>query len=287
MKNLVSVIITTHNRKGLLKRAVDSVLVQTYTPIELIVVDDHSEDGTSEVCKDSRINYIYISKEESRGGNYARNLGIKASNGEYCAFLDDDDYWLPVKIEKQVSLIKEKNCDLVYCGRCLEIVNSSKHIDYQDLLPSRNCMGDMHRRILHTIPTTTSCMMIRRNTLFTVGLFDENLKFWQEYELTIRIAQQSNFYYVNEPLVVYRIDKQDKQRLTNKYNEWRNAAHYVYNKHVTLYKQLSLIERYKVKVLYWEDAQKRCFASNLILKTMYYNILLAPIKLFRGFRNGV
>ena len=102
-QRLVSAIITTHNRKDLLKRAIDSVFAQTYPNIELIVVDDASNDGTSEMCDDNRINYIFIPKLESHGGNYARNLGIKASKGEYCAFLDDDDYWLPTKIEKQVA----------------------------------------------------------------------------------------------------------------------------------------------------------------------------------------
>ena len=67
---------------------------------------------------------IYIPKEESKGGNYARNKGILASKGKYCAFLDDDDYWLPEKIEKQIALIKEQGCELVYCGRKMEdIIN--------------------------------------------------------------------------------------------------------------------------------------------------------------------
>ena len=70
---LVSTIITTCNRKDLLRRAIDSVFKQTYPKIEIIVIDDASTDGTSEICKDSRIKYIYIRKEESRGGNYARN----------------------------------------------------------------------------------------------------------------------------------------------------------------------------------------------------------------------
>ena len=75
---LVSAIITTHNRKVLLKRAIDSVFAQTYPNLELIVVDDASDDGTSVVCQDEKIHYIFIPKAESRGGNYARNLVIIA-----------------------------------------------------------------------------------------------------------------------------------------------------------------------------------------------------------------
>lgn len=94
---LVSAIITTHNRLSLLKRAVESALSQTYKNIEVIVVDDASTDGTPEYCNELPLRYIYIPKEESRGGNHARNLGILAAKGEYVAFLDDDDYWLPRK----------------------------------------------------------------------------------------------------------------------------------------------------------------------------------------------
>ena len=85
---LVSAIITTHNRCELLVRAIESVLSQTYSELECIVVDDASEDETPEVCKRYPVIYIQIPKEESRGGNYARNLGIKASKGAYCAFLE-------------------------------------------------------------------------------------------------------------------------------------------------------------------------------------------------------
>ena len=107
----VSAIITTHNRCDLLVRAIESVLSQTYREQECIVVDDASVDDTSEVCKRYPVIYLQIPKEESRGGNYARNLGIKASKGKYCAFLDDDDYWLPTKIEKQVELIEKRKCE--------------------------------------------------------------------------------------------------------------------------------------------------------------------------------
>lgn len=100
----VSAIITTYNRAELLMRAIESVLRQTYREMEIIVVDDASIDNTREVCGKSSILYIHILKAESRGGNYARNLGIRAVKGEYCAFLDDDDYWLMcIDLKKQTA----------------------------------------------------------------------------------------------------------------------------------------------------------------------------------------
>lgn len=270
--NLVTVIITTHNRLPLLKRAIDSVYAQTYKFIELIVVDDASTDDTSLYCKNQLFQYVYISAEESKGGNYARNKGIRLSKGTYIAFLDDDDYWLPTKIEKQVRLIKEKKCELVYCGKRLEIVEEGK-TKYIDVFPKSLNSGNFSRRILYTTVATTSDILVTRQALFEVGLFDENLQFWQEYELTIRLAQRSSFYFVNEVLDVYRINCKDKQRLTNLYLPWQNAVNYIYHKHRDLYLRLNTIERTRVHLRILIDGAKRCKASGFKYK-YYYKYLI-------------
>lgn len=276
----VSAIITTHNRCKLLARAIESVLSQTYQNIECIVVDDASTDETSDICKKYPIRYIYISKEESHGGNYARNLGIKTSKGKYCAFLDDDDYWLPAKIEKQVNLIEHKNCEMVFCGRRIEYIKGNS-VEYKDSLPVSSQWGDMCKKILQTIPTTTTCILVDRQALIDVGMFDENLKFWQEYELTIRLAQRKSFYCVCEPLCIYRVDKTDAQRLTNKYHEWKKAVKYIRKKHHALYNQLSFVEKYKAWNLVWVDALKRCKVSGLKGKYLFYLLLTLPLMIIR------
>ena len=274
---MVSAIITTHNRKELLKRAIESVFSQTYKDMECIVVDDASTDGTSELCKSYPIQYIYIPKEESKGGNYGRNLGIKASSGNYCAFLDDDDYWLPKKIEKQVSLIQEKQCELVYCGRKSEYIYPDSTI-YKDILPDSRLCGDMHKLILLHICCTTSTILVLRQALIDINFFDENLKFWQEYELTIRLAQRQPFYFVNEVLCVYRVNINDTNRLTNKYFEWRKAVKHIHNKHKKLYKNLTLKEKIISKKQEWSDAEMRCQASHLTLRKAYYSFLMLPFR---------
>lgn len=283
---LVSAIITTHNRCGLLKRAVESVFRQTYSKIELIVVDDASTEDTRKYCETQPLRYIYIPKEDSRGGNYARNLGIHAAKGEYVAFLDDDDYWLPTKIEKQVTLIESKDCELVHCGRRLEIVKKKK-ISFQDLLPNPLHYGDMHKKILLTICTTTTNILVKRQALLEIGLFDENLRFWQEYELTIRLAQRKPFYFVNEPLSVYRIDYKDSQRLTNKYYEWKKAVRYIHKKHLTLYKTLNLLEQIQVHILVLSDATSRLKSAGLIGKYVMTYLVWFIISLpFRVIEKG-
>ena len=104
----VSVVISTHNRREMLKRAIDSVLKQTFQDFEIIVVDDGNEPA-EEVAKsfsDARIRYVRH-EIPHRGAPAARNTGIRSSQGEFVAFLDDDDEWLPLKLQLQVKALDE------------------------------------------------------------------------------------------------------------------------------------------------------------------------------------
>ncbi len=287
---LVTAIITTHNRLSLLKRAIDSVLQQTYSNIELIVVDDASTDGTSEYCLNKSFNYIYIPKSESRGGNYARNIGIKAAKGEYIAFLDDDDYWLPSKIEKQVSLLNSiEIVGLVFCGMVNHILTFGDE-KYIDNPPKRCNRGDMSKRILTSIPFVTSTLMIRKSILDTVGLFDENLRYWQEYEFAIRLSQKVYIDFVDENLVVYLVDKRNISRLSNRYVEWLDAVKYVRNKHNELYKRETLFERWATEFMICQDAKQRVRLSQpiqvsrkLSFYCLIYSFLSIPYRIKRKF----
>jgi glycosyltransferase involved in cell wall biosynthesis len=272
---LVTAIITTHDRLQLLKRAIESVKQQTYNNIELIVVDDWSSDGTKEYCETQDFKYIYIPREESKGGNYARNLGIRNANGEYIAFLDDDDFWLPEKTEKQIQLLLREKCGLVFCGSTFEIIQSDGKIKRVDMLPNKKRSGDFSKLILQRIVTTTSAIIVSKKLLYDVGLFDETLKFWQEYEMTIRLAQVTSFDFVSEPLLVYRVDTNDKNRLTNKFYAWKSAVKYIYRKHCALYSKLSLKEKVFAKRTYWYDAKVRAKNSGLKLQSIKYQIALA------------
>ena len=271
----VTAIITTHNRLPLLKRAIDSVIDQTYSNIELIVVSDNSTDGTVEYCNGRNdFQFIGIPASESKGGNYARNLGIKAARGEYVAFLDDDDYWLPTKVKKQMALMESKQCDLVYCGQRIETLSLDGQIKYSDSLPEEMWCGNVKDIILTKIVTTTSAILVKKSALLEVGLFDENLRFWQEYELTIRLAQRSPFFFVNEPLLVYRVDTNDAGRLTNKYHEWWDAVGYIHKKHKKLYARLSFKEMRFSKLLVYNDALVRAKTCGLDTECLHLNRLI-------------
>lgn len=238
---LVSVIITTHNRVNLLPRAIDSVIQQSYSFIECLVVDDASDDGTESYCKQRNdIIYIRIAPKESKGGNRARNIGIRASKGEYVAFLDDDDYWFPTKIEKQLGLMERKHFALCSCGRCIEVIQPDKCFKVTEDNFGRFFPEDMRKQIFNKVCTTTSLIMVRRVDLISIGLFDENLRYWQEYEMCIRLSQIGKFGYTDDILAVYRADSLDSQRLTNRYEGWPETVNYIVNKHKNLLQMISL-----------------------------------------------
>ncbi|MCI8562097.1 MAG: glycosyltransferase family 2 protein [Lachnospiraceae bacterium] len=244
MQELVSAIITTHNRKNLLLGAVNSVLNQTYQNIECIVIDDASTDGTERFLmkwiNDEKIKYVYIRPEESKGGNYARNIGILSAKGKYLAFLDDDDEWYKTKIEKQVEAMeKNENTGFVFCGVEREFNLDVKKRKKDDIGNLKYKDGDLSREVLIHIISMTSTIMVRRNIIMDCGLFDEKLKFWQEYELCIRILQVTNAVCVRENLVLYRVISSDSNRLSNKIQGWEKAVEYIIDKHKKLFDKLS------------------------------------------------
>lgn len=269
----VTAIITTHNRRDLVGRAIESVLAQTYKDMDCIVVDDASDVSAEDICAKYAVRFIYIPKSESKGGNHARNVGIQATDAKYVAFLDDDDYWVPEKIEKQVALIEDKGCALVYSGAKPEIYKNGQ-ITTRPYVPILINQGDMSRKILYGICCLNITLLIERQRLIDIGLFDENVRFWQEYELTIRMAQVSEFYLVPEPLAIFRIDVKDKHRLTNKFDEWKKAVQYIYEKHANLYEQLNWLEHEYVKINFVGDAIVRSKNSGRPLLSLYYRLLL-------------
>lgn len=239
---LVSAIITTRNRICLLSHAIESVLLQTYKNIECIVVDDGSTDGTSELCKKYNIRYIYIPPQESRGGNYARNVGIKNAVGDYIAFLDDDDEWAPTKIKEQINLALEKQSSLIYCLRIYKDYNKDQYIGMRKE-SNRKPSGNLENIIFRHYITNTSCIFVKKNAIEKVGGFDENLNKWQEYDLMIRMAQITNIYYVNKYLCYYTNNINGGNRISNDYDRLLPTINYFKKKYADRISKLSVRDR--------------------------------------------
>ncbi len=279
-EDLVSAVITTHNRKELLVLAIESVLNQTYKNIECIVVDDASDDNTKEYIKkyieENKIKYIYIPKEASRGGNYARNLGIKNAKGDYIAFLDDDDEWLSQKIEKQMNAMKEApETGFVYCGTISEINLDKASRIPQEIRNDKYKDGDLAKEVLIHIICNTSVILVKKELLEKIHGFDEELKFWQEYEMCIRLLQITRAKLVRENLVLYRIFEGDKNRLSNKIEGWEEAVAYILGKHKGLYDKLTKEEEAQRKIYLYIDGinrAKKAGSKKHIVKYMWYTV---------------
>lgn len=240
---MVSVVIPTHNRADLLPRAINSALNQTIDDIEIIVVSDGSTDGTDSLMDkcacDSRVKYIKYTP--ARGGNYARNTGIKVAKGEFVAFLDDDDEWLPTKLEKQLVVMEsDKSIGLVYTGTHTIYVDC--HIEYNSI-PS--LQGDMSRRILYdNFAGSTTTVMIRKAILEKTGLFDEKLLALQDYDLWIRICQCAKVGVVSEALVNY-YNYNSTNQISANYKKYEDAYDSINRKYTNLYTLLSSREMKK------------------------------------------
>lgn len=198
---LVSVIITTYNRFNLLCRAIDSVLSQTYKNIEIIVVDDCSNDGTDTlICR--YLNSVkYIRNQKNIGLPASRNVGIMSSIGDYVSFLDDDDSLLPEKIQLQVDAFgKNPELGAMYCGS----FRRYEHVEFS-LLP--NLRGIIYPEVLNSSPNAIHTLLISRNCLELTGCFDESLAHLEDFDFWIRLSKCCIFDYVPECLVVYNIHK--------------------------------------------------------------------------------
>ncbi|AGB38753.1 glycosyltransferase family 2 protein [Natronococcus occultus] len=204
---LVSVVIPTYNRIDLLPKAIDSALRQTYNNLEIIVVDDCSTDGTRELLEERYESEIqYLRHEKNRGGSAARNTGIEAASGEYIAFLDSDDEWLPQKVEKQVARLEELSEDWVatYCD--FHQTRRSWLVETFDNIFPRTSGQEGGTELIEDLLTKqfahggSSSLVIRTATLNALDGFDERFQRHQDVELLLRLLQHGKLAYVDEEL---------------------------------------------------------------------------------------
>jgi glycosyltransferase involved in cell wall biosynthesis len=202
----VSAIILTYNRAQVLTEAIDSVLDQTFKDFELIVVDNYSSDNTESIVAsytDKRIRYFKNQNNGFMGIN--RNFGIEKSGGEYIAFLDDDDLWLPEKLEKQVELLdSNKALGLVYSDSYMMDINGNlaENTYFHDRRPVR---GDAFVELLQYDPVPMLTALIRKEVLDRVGLFNPRYRIALDYDLWLRIAEHYPIDFIEQPLAKYRV----------------------------------------------------------------------------------
>jgi len=196
---LVSVILPTFNRAKLVSRAINSVLNQSYINLECIVIDDGSIDNTKQIVNsinDGRI--IYLQHQENRHASAARNTGIKHAKGEFIAFLDDDDEWLPEKLEKQITFIGQlpRKIGMIYCW--MDYYKDEKLInEHHPTIKGSVFPMVLDEQRLGGCPT----LLIRKEVLANIGEFDESIRRGNDGDLIRRICNKYEVDFVPEVLV--------------------------------------------------------------------------------------
>lgn len=184
---MISVIIPTHNRPEELRTAIDSIFSQTILPKELIIVDDASEPPLSEDIFNYNslgIECVLIRNEMSKGGNFARNLGISSAKSEYIAFLDDDDFFENNKIEVIISYINMyPNIDLFYHRARINM----KREGYNYITKPSSYLSNINSLLQKNVIGGTPMVVAKRTSLTAVGGFDIQLPALQDYELWLRL----------------------------------------------------------------------------------------------------
>jgi len=211
----VSVIIPTYDRADVLGRAVDSVLAQTRTDLEVLVVDDASTDRTPDVVADYDDPRVrYLRHAENRGGSAARNTGIGAANGDYLAFLDSDDAWRPRKLERQLDRLAGRSDEWVaaYCdatfvdggvrsrtAAAVERLTGVLSAGDGRVEGGSELIGPVLADDLHT--SAGSTLLVERDTVTAIGGFDESFARFQDAEFLVRVLDEGKLAHVPEPLV--------------------------------------------------------------------------------------
>ncbi|HPU29249.1 MAG TPA: glycosyltransferase [Syntrophorhabdaceae bacterium] len=192
---MVSIIITTYNRKHFLFDAVHSVIQQDFDDKEIIVIDDGSDDGSYEIVKDMPVKYLW---KPNGGISSARNAGIKISKGEYIAFLDVDDRWLKGKLKKQIKAMEEEGylisyTDEIWLKNGKRINQKKRHKKYS---------GWIFERCLPLCIISPSSVVIRRDIFEVVGLFDESLPVCEDYDMWLRVTSRYPVLFIDKPYII-------------------------------------------------------------------------------------
>ena len=202
----ISVVIPTFNRLIYLERAIKSVLNQTISVNEIIIVDDGSDDGTSEFIHSNYPNLKYIFQSNS-GVSAARNTGIKAASSNWIAFLDSDDAWVTNKIQKQITEL-ELNPEMNFCHSNEIWIRNGREIKQKNT--HKKFGGYIFDKCLDKCRISPSTVICRKSLLIKLNGFDEDLAICEDYDLWLRITSNNPVIYIEKPLIIKYGGHQDQ-----------------------------------------------------------------------------
>src|SRR5579871_4665518 len=203
MLPLVSVIIPAYNAERTLRRAIDSALAQDYQAIEIIVVDDGSKDATSEVAAAYMQQGIRLLRLPcSRGEGGVLNEGIAIAKGEYIAFLDADDEWLPSKLTKQIAALERNSAAIMATCGCRFVDSSGHLVEEFGMRPLGVANNKVWQSLLAATCIAKPCVVVRAPAFKQTGMFDTAVRIMADQDMWIRLASTGEVEFVDEFLTV-------------------------------------------------------------------------------------
>ena len=267
---LVSVIIPAYNAEKFIQYTLESLLDQTYQNLEIIVVNDGSQDNTSKIVrsfsqKDSR---IILLEQSNKGVAAARNLGIQQSKGEYIAPIDADDIWFTEKITKQINCLNQadKLVGLVYSWSLgIDEKGNKLEEDYT----SSNIEGDVYLNLIaYNFIGNASVPLIRRSCLEKVGGYDANFPGCEDWELYLRIAESYQFLVVPEFLIGYR---QLSESMSSNSFIMANGFQRLLKESQKRHPEIPAINYLKSRHYYYQYLINNCQKNGMINELYYWN----------------
>ena len=212
---LISVITPCYNGEKFIGDAIESVINQTYQNWEIIIIDDGSTDDSKEIVDKYRMDQRikYVQHDANKGIAKTKNTGIRLARGDYLAFLDQDDIWLPSKLELQANCFKNQEEDVGMI--CTGMIFTDEKLQYQRIF--MGFKDDNQKELVKSMylqsTNSASVMMIKKKCFSQLGLFDEGLYGWDDFEMWMRIASQYKIKYIREAVVKKRVHTENAQRL--------------------------------------------------------------------------
>jgi len=200
---MVSIVITTFNRRSFLREAVLSVLTQDYRDKEIIVVDDGSTDNSFEEVRGLDVRYVW---KRNGGISSARNMGIAVSKGDYLAFLDVDDLWKKGKLSEQMGRMVENSNPVSYTDEIW--IRNGKWFNQRQR--HKKYSGYIFEQCLPLCIISPSSVVVKKEVFDDVGFFDESLPVCEDYDMWLRITSKYPVLFVDKPLIVKRGGHEDQ-----------------------------------------------------------------------------
>ena len=282
MEPLISIIIPAYNRANTIVTALESIRKQTYRNWEAVVVDDGSTDNTGEIVNQVANNDVrihLIRHENNRGGQAARNTGIKAAKGEWIAFLDSDDEYLPDSLQVRLAATEKDKVSVVHSG-CYVVQDDGIKKIYS--LPGNTGGGQIYKKLLKNEGPVFPGLFVSKEAFRKINYLDERITAFQEWDTVIRLARYYAFGFVPQPTFIYYA-RTSPDRVSSGWIKGAFGYKMIVHKHfipILLYGGPSALAKHYKNVAFWYKNggdDRAAFWYSLISKT--YTFLEVPRKI--------